>query len=120
VKGDEASAGSSLDGEVEGLRRELQRFLQDLEKRLEAKVVELRDLLAQAESTQARLQASLAEARLAGIQPASEAVPAGPVSSQRDQVMELFRRGLRPEAIAGALGMPRGEVELILGLERRA
>lgn len=37
---------------------------------------------------------------------------------RRAQVLRMHRRGERPEQIAAALGLPRGEVDLLLKLHR--
>jgi hypothetical protein len=43
-----------------------------------------------------------------------------PRTAMRDEIGRLARSGLTPSAIAARVGAPRGEVELILSLERRA
>jgi hypothetical protein len=42
-------------------------------------------------------------------------VPAQPLNlNKRGQILRMRRRGERPETIAGALSLPRNEVELLL------
>jgi DNA-binding NarL/FixJ family response regulator len=52
------------------------------------------------------------------LRPASPAKPN--VTERRHRVLALARRGLDAPAIATALGVPHGEVELIIGLSQTA
>jgi DNA-binding NarL/FixJ family response regulator len=49
--------------------------------------------------------------------PRAETAPAAPnMTERRHRVLTLARKGMRGPAIADTLGMPRGEVELIINL----
>ena len=52
----------------------------------------------------------------------SEAVPAAKqsITERRHRVLSLARTGLDPASIAATLGVPHGEVELIIGLSKAA
>jgi len=79
------------------------------------------DLEAQISALRTALEACSAEVRRmeqqSAAQPGGQAKPAFNVG-KRSQALRMHRRGDSPEAIATALELPRGEVELLLKVHR--
>lgn len=80
---------------------------------------DLHELLAQQSAGAEGLQKHVSqlesniEERLAEVPQYSSPKP-GMNTSRRMQVLRMYRRGERPEQIAAALGIPQGEVDLLL------
>lgn len=69
----------------------------------------LEDRVTQVTEAAERLKAQLAEMEK------PQRLPAQPLNlNKRGQILRMRRRGERPETIAGALSIPRNEVELLL------
>ena len=69
----------------------------------------LEDRVTQVTEAAERLKAQLAEMEK------PQRLPAQPLNlNKRGQILRMRRRGERPETIAGALSLPRNEVELLL------
>jgi hypothetical protein len=113
----ETTASSSqqpLRGDAERLLVELQEFGREIEGRLETRIHHLTRLLAEADKAIERLTALAASAH--------EPAPAdGPREREpvRKQIVELAGRGMEAAEIARTLGIPKGEVEVVLGIERK-
>ncbi len=121
---------------------DLENFARELEARLDGKIREIKALLVRADDLSSTLRDQLGEAPPADdsavtqieevegidrieavLNEEDSAFPRGPFTGQwddreRDRVAALFRDGMKVEAIAARLGLPRGEVELILSLRR--
>lgn len=97
---------ASLDG-IDQRLNELKRLASTLDQRL----AEGRSQLA----TAATATASPIPVNPAPV-PSQEDGPAPPPADFRRQVLELARQGRKAAEIAAAVGRPRGEVELVLGL----
>jgi hypothetical protein len=110
-------------GEVEQLTAELRELAGEMEARLDAKLERLQGLLAEAEGVLRRLEERMDSARRSD-RPAAECSPqterddTAPRDPERQRIVDLYRRGLSIEAIVAEVGLPRGEVELIVNLER--
>lgn len=107
-----------LEDEASRLDRDLREFARDMESRLDDRVRELKALIERADETIARLE-SRVEGDVSSSSQALEDTPDG-AGSREERVSLLAESGLKTEAIAGRLGLPIGEVELILSLERRS
>ena len=82
--------------------RTLARRSREQREQLEGRVTQIAE-------TAERLKAQLAEMEK------PQWVPAQPLNlNKRGQILRMRRRGERPETIAGALSLPRNEVELLL------
>ena len=114
---------------------QLHRFARDIDRRIEARLAELGDLLARAEEASARLRAATADAdqeRPPAPEPAperGEEPPAGQALSQESppaapgavghrEIRDLADQGLSSVEIARRVGRPVGEVELVLSIRR--
>lgn len=116
-------ARQPLRGEAERLLVELQEFGREIEGRLETRIHHLTRLIAEADRAVERLNAHVTAADAAAEAEAEDTPSAGPEPSDRDKtrarIMALAEDGMPPEAIAEAVGLPKGEVELMLGLGRK-
>ena len=92
---------------------ELQEFGREIEGRLETRVRHLTRLIAEADKAIERLNAAVTVSREKSGRPATEE-SSDPV---RARIVALSREGQDPGDIAKAVGLPKGEVELVLGLE---
>jgi len=108
-----------LRGEAEKLLVELEEFGREIEGRLETRIRYLSRLLTEADRTIERLNAAL--------EAASQRVPEEPKTSLRntaeglrERILSLSGEGRNPGEIARELGLPKGEVELVLGLAGKA
>ena len=127
------------DPEVSRLFVELQEFAREIEGRIDTKIVYTKRLVADAERVIERLNRSIEEARALGLgqqqpqpQTAGPVGPATPVEPTdpgtpeiaiprdgvHDRVLALADGGKSVDEVASEVGMPSGEVELILGLHR--
>jgi len=124
-----------LRGEAERLLVDLQDFGREIEGRLETRILHLTRLTAEADRAIERLTALLAVAgdRLAADRPIAERpaverpIAERPIAEtakrERDparaQIVEMAAQGKPVAEIARALNLPMGEVELVLGIERK-
>jgi hypothetical protein len=80
---------------------------------------EVRELRTAVEALAARLVDVSSQAQVAGAPASAGGVPkSGFNLNKRSQVLRLHRRGEGTEQIAGALEIPRGEVDLLLKVHR--
>ena len=109
---EESGARQPLRGEAERLLVELQEFGREMEGRLETRIHHLTRLLAEADKA--------IEALTAAVAAGEEKASAGPPEPDalRARIVALAAGGMEPDGIARAVGLPKGEVELVLGLER--
>jgi hypothetical protein len=98
----------SLKNEILRLRKEKQ----DLKLAMEMDGASLRTELDKFREGIARLEQSTAE-----LPQLSSPIP-GMNTTRRTQALRMHRRGDRPEQIAAALGVARGEVELLLKVQQ--
>ncbi len=102
-----------LRGEAERLLVELEDFGREIEGRLETRLRHLTRLIAEADKAIERLNAAVA----ASGEKTGQAMPEGESPPVRARIVALSEAGKQPADIAQALGLPKGEVELVLGLE---
>ncbi|MFH1058704.1 MAG: hypothetical protein V1797_08505 [Pseudomonadota bacterium] len=105
--------------EADRLAKEFDRLLADKRELVSAtlrgidqRVAELEDLRRELDQREAKAQAAVAAAPA----PAAEPAAAGDQAEFRQRVLLLARQGQDAGQIAAATGRPRGEVELVLGL----
>jgi hypothetical protein len=110
---DERVSVQPLRGEAERLLVELQEFGREIEGRLETRIRHLAKLIAEADRAVERLNAAVAAARRA---PEDHDRPS---DALRARIVALRSEGMEAADIARTVGLPPGEVELVLGLERR-
>lgn len=103
--------------DAEALDAGLRSFAREVEVRLDLKIDRLERLVAEARSVLPRPGIDEVEST-----PSTEAN--GPMctvsAGDRERVLKLAELGKMPEAIAGSVGLLRGEVDLILRLHRSA
>ncbi len=117
------AASERLNSEFEKNLNRKQALINELMSGLDQRTTEIRRLLGEAGTVLARLEkaTSAPPDRLEpGLHftPQTEKTP--PLTEKEKDVLVLFRKGLPVARIASRLRMPKGEVELILGLHRRA
>jgi hypothetical protein len=105
-----------LRGETERLLVELGEFGREVEGRIETRIHHLTALIAEADRAVERLSAALASVPGAGA-PAAQRPEADP---QRERIVALAAEGNDAAEIARIVGVPVGEVALVLEIERRA
>ncbi len=103
-------------GDAEQLLVELQELGREIEGRIDTRIQYLTRLLAEADRTIERMSSAVAAARE---QPAGGEQPAAGDDSRRAKVLALARDGADAAEIARRLELPKGEVELMIGLARR-
>lgn len=96
------------------VKHDIQRAKRSCDRERAELLQEVRRLQAEIEGIQGRLAET--EEKLAGI-PRIQPPQPGMNISRRSQILRLHRRGERPEQIAAALGLPQGEVDLLLKLQ---
>ena len=94
---------------------ELEEFGREIEGRLETRIRHLTRLITEADRSIERLTAAVTAAEEKAGPAQGEREPL----SQRGRVVALSREGLKPAEIAEAVGLPKGEVELLLGLSKQ-
>ncbi|HVR76348.1 MAG TPA: hypothetical protein VMT52_18610 [Planctomycetota bacterium] len=111
------SGGAANRVDAEALDEGLRAFAREVEVRLDLKIDRLERLLAEARSV-------LPRPGIDEVDSTSSAEADGPMSTvsagDRERVLKLAELGKMPEAIAGSVGLLRGEVDLILRLHRSA
>lgn len=105
-----------LRGESEALLVELREFGREIEGRIDTRIRHLAKLIAEADAAVERLNGATARAQ-GTVEEQAGAAP-GDAPSLRTRIMAMSREGRQPGDIARTLGVPAGEVELVLGLER--
>ena len=109
-----------LRGEAEKLLVELEEFGREIEGRLETRIRYLSRLLTEADRAIERLNAALEAASQRASGEAAEAPRDSGAGGVRERILSLSTEGRDPEEIAKELGVPKGEVELVLGLAGKA
>jgi len=117
---DTKSGKQPLRGEAEQLLVELQEFGREIEGRLETRIVHITKLISEGDRVIERLNAVVSAAE--NKQDSTE----GKKEKGRQQndltkekVLSLVKEGKKTSEIAGIVGKPLGEIELILGLEKK-
>ena len=95
------------------------RDLRAAERRIGKQQAETEERIRKAQQEIAELRGALQEAEeRAGMLVPPQAPRSGLNLSRRSQVLRMHRRGDRPEYIAATLGVPLGEVELLVKVHR--
>jgi hypothetical protein len=100
-----------------GLARELEEGLESMRRSLEAAEQRAEDHARRVAWLESKLRQEAAPAAAA---PPMSATGKLNITERRHRVLSLARKGQDAETIAQMLGMPHGEVELIIGLSRVA
>ncbi len=117
------AASEKINAEFEKNLDQKRTLIKELMTGLDQRAAELRKLMGQAEDALVRLEKARS-APADRLEPGlhfTPQTPRGPVLSDKEKdVLSLFRQGLPVSRIASQLRLPKGEVELILGLHHRA
>lgn len=90
--------------------KEIEQIGEKLFRKIDARISELRDLEARIDEKAAGLSKLLKQVEML------KADAASPAEQRHREVRALAAKGMKVGEIAGVLGMPKGEVELILSL----
>ena len=108
--------------EAKSVSQEFDRILGEKRQLVRTTLKALDERIAQLEKNKAELAPqppAQAKPKPAPAAPAAPAAEADGMEAFRRKVLELSRKGQKPAQIAQATGRPRGEVELVLGLNGR-
>ena len=108
--------GGSLRGDAERIEAGLRELAREVEERLDRKLDRLEALMAEARA----LRVPGAPVPEPGRRAARDDLLGDVSQVDREKVVSLAARGKRADAIAEEVGLPRGEVDLILRLQRSA
>jgi len=114
------AASEKLAAAFERNLKEKRSLVAELVQSLDRRTTEMNQALARAEEVLGRLEA--VESRSKADEPPARLTvnrPRPKLSDKERKVLELFRSGSSTARIATELRLPKGEVELILGLHKR-